>query len=88
MTDTTLSAFIAASPLSDEDKAIWTKAFTILNEAQVQVLTDVIGDDEAKLAFMTENFKEKHEAFQSRDSTAMQATLDKEASFIGAQVTA
>ena len=87
MTDTSLPAIIAASSLSEEDKAIWTNAFTKLNDSQTQVLADVIGEDESKLQLLTDNFKEKHEAFQNDDSAAMQATFDKETSYIESQVT-
>ncbi|PIQ67902.1 hypothetical protein COY25_03235 [Candidatus Uhrbacteria bacterium CG_4_10_14_0_2_um_filter_41_7] len=88
MTNIPLQDFIISSNLSDTDKVLWARAFTILNEAQVQVLSDVIENDYSKLSFMTENFKEKHEAFQNRDANAMQATFDKETSFVESQLTA
>lgn len=78
MTDVNLQDLVRNSDLSAEDKNLWEKAFTLLNEAQVQVLADVIGTDESRLHSLTDNLKLKHAAFQTRDEKALNDVFEKQ----------
>ena len=80
MAKDTLQSFVHDSDISSEDKKFWEEAFEFINDDQAKILVDFIEDDEERLAFITENIRQKKEAFEKNDSTFLSNILEKEKS--------
>ncbi len=76
----TLKAFVSDSDLPQENKDLWFSILENLEEQQIKVFENFINNDQAKLAFLTNNIKSKRKAFENNNQDDLDKILSEEAS--------
>ncbi|MBI2670302.1 MAG: hypothetical protein HYX20_04125 [Candidatus Yanofskybacteria bacterium] len=74
----TLKALVETSQLQQEDKNLWFSILENLDEAQIKIFEDFIGDKEENLKELTDNLKAKRKALEELNGKALEKILTSE----------
>lgn len=77
-----LTEFINKTSLGVEDKELWNRATSQLQEPDAQTLLETLREDPQQLTFLTENLKKKLEAFKNDDDTAWDNIIEEEKAYL------
>ena len=73
-----LKDIISQAQLDDQDKELWNKFIEVNEEENLNDIVELLKNEPEKLEFLTDNLREKLDAFLNRDSDKLNDIVETE----------